>query len=147
MLHFKTPSLFLAAGLIASGPAFAANFCIAVDGGFGNGGTSFVGPSFAVPAAGNCKPWAGFTKTEATVIAFASGSGCLSNNGKVLTFSMIDTDPANFGTGKAVADQIVLCPTAVADCPISGNDQGNFSGAAAEETCTNALLKLPVAHD
>lgn len=147
MLHFKTPYLALCLGFITPVSAFASNFCVAVDGGFGNGGTSFIGTGFAMPDPNACKPWMGFTKTGATVIGTASGTGCLSNSGQVLTLSIFNTDPANFGTGKAVVDQIRLCPNSVADCPITGNDQGNFSGSAVQQTCTNALLKLPVDHD
>jgi hypothetical protein len=48
--------------------SYAANFCIAVNGGFGNGGMTFIGPSFAVPAKGTCTPWAGFTNVDAGVL-------------------------------------------------------------------------------
>lgn len=69
----------VAFGLIAPDAAKAANFCIAVNGGVGHGGTSYVGPSFALPAAGKCAAWAGFTKTAVTVIAIGSGTGCVSS--------------------------------------------------------------------
>ena len=50
--RFKIPHLFLLLGLIAPVNSFAeAHYCIAVDGGFGNGGTTFIGLGFA-PAGG-----------------------------------------------------------------------------------------------
>jgi hypothetical protein len=148
MLRSKISHLSLVLGLTVSVPAYAANFCIAVNGGFGKGGgTSFIAPSFPLPVSGMCKPWSGFTKTGTTVIAFATGTGCLSSDGKVLTFSISNTDPDNFGSGVAVSDQIVLCPKGITSCPVSGNDQGNFAGTAAQQTCVAALLKLPDTHD
>lgn len=147
MLRNKAPCLVLCLGLITPVSAFASNFCVAVDGGFGGGGESFIGTGFALPAANGCKPWAGFTKIGTSVIATANGTGCLSNNGQVLTLSIFNTDPASFGAGNSVQDQIRVCPSSVAECPIVGNDQGNFSGTALEQTCTAALLKLPVTHD
>ena len=147
MFRFKTLFLVLALGLIAPICAYAANFCVAVNGGFGKGGTSFVAPAFTLPAKDGCTAWSGFTKTGSTVIAIATGTGCVANEGKVLTLSIFNTDPAFFGAGSAVSDQIVLCPTGVTGCPVSGNDQGNFSGTAAEQTCDFTLLNLPVTHD
>ena len=148
MFRFKTPLLLLALGLIAPICSYAANYCIAVGGGFGSGGTSFIGPGFALPTAGKCKPWSGFTKTASTVVFFSTGTGCLSSDSKVLTFSIVSTDPANIGADVTASDQIEFCPAEVKSCPIgSGNDQGLFSGTAAPETCTAALLKLPSSHD
>ena len=147
MLRFKGNHLLLVLGLIAPLGTYAANFCIAVNGGFGGGGTSYIAPVFTLPTANKCTPWAGFTKTATTVIAIATGTGCLSSNSKVLTLSIFNTDPAFFGAGSSVSDQITLCPEGVITCPISGQDQGNFGGSAAEETCTAALLKLPQTHD
>ncbi len=142
-----TRSMALVFGLTAPACAYAANFCIAVGGGFGNGGTSFIAPAFKVPAANHCAAWAGFTKTASTVVAFANGTGCLASGGKVLTFSIFNTDPSFFGAGASVSDQIVLCPTGTSDCPVTGQDTGNFSGSAAEQTCTSSLLTLPQSHD
>jgi hypothetical protein len=147
MFRFKRSHLALMLGLIAPVPAFATNFCIAVNGGFGSGGTSFVGPGFVVPTANLCEAWLGFTKTATSVIATATGTGCVSSNGKVLTLSIFDTDPPFLGAGTAVSDYIQLCPKGVTSCPISGSDQGYFAGTAAEQTCTAALLRLPVTHD
>jgi len=148
MFRFKTSHLVLLLGLIA--PIYssaAANFCIAVSGGFGTGGTSFVGPGFAVPAAGKCKPWSGFTKTASTVVLITTGTGCLSSDGKVLTVSVYSTDPEFLGSGQLGSDQIQLCPAGVTNCPISGEDFGQFGGPAKSQSCTTKLLSLPATHN
>ncbi len=144
-----TNLLSCALGLLIAGAACAAepNYCIAVGGGFGSGGTTFIGRGFAVPAVGNCIPWSGFTKTASTVILTTTGTGCLSSNGKVLTVSVYSTDPAFLGAGQLGSDQITLCPVGVTGCPVSGSDQGQFGGTAAPETCTGKLLNLPATHD
>jgi hypothetical protein len=137
----------LALGLIAPISADAANFCVAVNGGFGNGGTSYIAPTFALPAKNNCAAWSGFTKTGTTVIATSTGTGCLASDGKVLTLSIFNTDLEFFGTGVAVLDQIELCPKGVTGCPITGEDAGNFTGPAVQQTCTTSLLTLPPTHN
>ncbi len=147
LFRLKTHHMFLVLGLIAPLPAFAGNFCIKVGAGFGSGGTSYIAPSFDVPAPGICKPWSGFTKTASTVIATATGTGCLSTSGKVLTFSILDTDPSFFGANMAVTDQVRICAKGATDCTITGKDLGNFAGRAKQQTCTSALLKLPDSHD
>jgi hypothetical protein len=147
MFRFKTPYLFLVLGLIAPVCTYAATFCVAVSGGFGGGGTSYIGPNFTLPAANHCAQWSGFTKTASTVVAISTGTGCLANGGKVLTLSIFNTDPPFFGTGESVSDQIQLCPTGVTRCPITGQDLGNFTGSAKEQTCTSSLLTLPQTHD
>jgi hypothetical protein len=147
MFRCKTPLMVLALGLIAPICAYAANFCVAVNGGFGTGGTSYIAPAFTLPAANNCTPWSGFTKTATTVIAISTGTGCLSKSGKVLTLSIFNTDPQFFGDGTAVSDQIQLCPKGVTGCPIAGQDFGNFGGTAVQQTCTARLLNLPQTHD
>jgi hypothetical protein len=46
--------------LVAPGQSFAASpepYCIAVNGGFGSGGTTFVARNFSLPAASKCTPW------------------------------------------------------------------------------------------
>ena len=53
MFRFKTPIIVLALGLTAPIYAYAANFCVAVNGGFGSGGTSYIAPVFTVPAKNN----------------------------------------------------------------------------------------------
>ena len=149
MFRFKIPFVVLGLGLIAPICAYAANFCVAVNGGFGSvsGGTSYIAPAFTLPAKNNCAVWSGFTKTATTVIAISTGTGCLSSNGKVLTLSIFNTDPEFFGTGKAVSDQIQLCPKGVAGCLITGQDVGFFGGSAVQQTCTPRLLTLPQTHD
>jgi hypothetical protein len=147
MFRFKTPFMVVALGLITPIGAHAAGFCVASNGGFGGGGTSYIAPAFTLPAKNHCAEWSGFTKTASTVIAISTGTGCLSNSGRVLTLSIFNTDPLFFGAGKSVSDQIELCPDGVAGCPITGEDVGNFGGIAEEQTCTASLLKLPETHD
>jgi hypothetical protein len=147
MYRFKSRDLCLVLGLMAPTGTYAANFCVAVSGGFGNGGTSFVATSFTLPAANTCIPWSGFTKTATTVILISNGTACLSKSGKVITLSIFNTDPEFFGANASVSDQIQLCRNGVADCPISAQDIGYFTGSAAQQTCTANLLKLPDTHD
>jgi hypothetical protein len=149
MFRFKRPHLLLLLGLIAPVYSYAADYCIAVSGGFGGGGTSFIATDFALPAAGTCTPWAGFTKTETTVIFITTGIACTSTTGGVLTVSVSSADPMNIGAGQTVSDYIQLCKNGGGSCAAgAGSDQGNFSGTpAAAETCTPALVKLPPTHD
>ena len=145
--HTLTSVATVSLGVVLSGAALAQNFCVAVNGGFGSGGTSYIAPVFTVPAKNNCAAWSGFTKTATTVIAISTGTGCLASDGRVLTLSIFNTDPGFFGGGKAVADQIQLCPKGVTGCPITGQDLGNFAGPAVQQTCTAGLLTLPPTHD
>jgi hypothetical protein len=148
MFHFKTSQLLVLIGLIAPMYSTAANYCIAVSGGFGNGGTSFVAKGFSVPAAGNCIPWSGFLKTSSNVIATSSGVGCLSSDGKVLQVSVFSSDPSFFGSSTFAADQIRLCPAGTTGCPIGGGqDVGTFMGGAKPQNCTSKLLNLPAIHN
>ena len=145
--HTLTSVATVSLGVVLSGAALAQNFCVAVNGGFGSGGTSYIAPTFTLPVKNNCAAWSGFTKTASTVIAISTGTGCLANDGKVLTLSIFNTDPPFFGAGKAVSDQIQLCPKGVTGCPITGQDLGNFAGPAVQQTCTAGLLTLPPTHD
>jgi hypothetical protein len=122
--HLTTAVLSCAVASLAAGVAYAeANYCVAVSGGFGSGGTTFIGKGFSVPAAGNCTPWSGFTKTAST-------------------------DPSWFGAGGSGSDYIQFCPKGVSGCPLgSGEDLGAFTGTAAPETCTTSLENLPAIHD
>jgi hypothetical protein len=148
MRRVKTLVRVLSFGLIAPLCASAANYCIKVNGGFGNGGTSFVGKGFAVPAAGACSPWSGFVKTSSTVIANSTGAGCLSSDARVLTLTIFSTDPSWFGPGNFGTDHIRLCPAGVTNCPLGGgSDAGSFSGPASPQACTTKLLSLPALHD
>lgn len=131
--------------------ASASSYCIAANGGFGKGGTTFVGQGFELPLAGKCSPWVGFTKTASSVILTTSGVGCTSSDGKVLTVSVTSADPDFFGAGRNVPDYIRVCPEGSSHCPIgSGSDVGDDylgSGPAAIEKCTSELLELPSQHD
>ena len=146
MFRFKTPLLFLLLGLIAPVYSYAANYCVAVNGGFGNGGTSFMGINFALPDAGKCKPWSGFTKTASTVILTTTGTGCLSSDGKALTVAVSSIDPPTFYIGQYTADYIFLTRGDSSE-PFSGQDTGAFAGPAEPVSCTSDLLNLPSSHD
>jgi hypothetical protein len=121
-------------------------FCIATAGGFGSGGTTFVAPSFTVPAVNKCTPWSGFTKTASTVILNTSGAACLSSTGKTLTVSVSSLDPAFLGTNPA-SDYIQLTRASSTGSFSGGTDQGQFGGSADQVTCTSGLLSLPDSHD
>src|ERR1700691_611065 len=79
--------------LIAPLYASAARYCIALMGGFGSGGTTFIGEGFELPSEGKCSPWVGFTKTASTVVLTTSGVGCTSSDGDVLTVSVNSGGP------------------------------------------------------
>jgi hypothetical protein len=149
MIRFKRSHVMLMLGLIAPLCANAADYCIATNGGFGKGGSSFIGKNFVLPAAGNCLPWSGFTKTATTVIAISAGTGCRSSDGKVLELTISSTDPAYLGSGVAGTDHIKFCPGGATNCPIGGGfGAGTFSnGPAKAQTCTTSLVKLPALHD
>jgi hypothetical protein len=136
------------AGMIGAPVYATAPFCIAVNGGFGNGGTSFVARGFDLPQPSHCTPWSGYTKTSATVILTTFGTACASDDGSVLTVSVASADPSYLGSGTLVSDYIRVCPDSVTSCPIGGGvDSGYITGGAAQQDCTDALLDLPVFHD
>jgi hypothetical protein len=145
--RFKKAHLLVVLGLMAPMSSFASSpYCIAVDGGFGNGGTTFIGSGFALPADGKCSPWAGFTKTASSVIFTTTGTGCVSSDGKALTVSVTSADPAFFNIGQLTADYIQLTRSDAQE-PFSGVDFGAFAGGAKPVTCTNSLVNLPSTHD
>ncbi len=147
MIRFKPFHLFLLLLLPVYSFAAEAHYCIAVSGGFGHGGTTFVGLGFAVPAKGNCTPWSGFTKTASTVILTSTGTGCLSSGGTVLTVSVINSDPSFFGSDSLHSDYIRLSRSGSTGSFTSGQDLGVFGGSADPVTCTSTLLSLPGSHD
>jgi hypothetical protein len=130
--------------------ASASSYCIAVNGGFGTGGTTFIGEGFELPSAGKCSPWVGFTKTASTVVLTTSGVGCTTSDGEVLTVSVTSAGPF-FGAGNLYPDFIQVCPKGSSHCPIgSGSDAGDSAlgaGPASIEKCTSELLELPSKHD
>jgi hypothetical protein len=136
-------SLLLALLIPASGFA-ASNLCIATNGGFGHGGTTFIGPGLAVPLEGKCTPWRGFTKTATTVILTTYGTGCLSSDGTVLTVAVSSADPDFLGAGNIGSDYIQLTKS---NEKFTGSDQGTFGGDAKLVGCTASLLHLPPHHD
>jgi len=136
----------------APGQTFSAGtgspMCIAVNNGFGSGGTTFIGPSFTVPAGGGCTPWSGFTKTASTVVLMTSGGACLSSDGLKLTLNLSSADPSYLGAGSQALDYIELTrASSTASFTKSGTDQGYFAGGADQITCTSSLLQLNETHD
>jgi hypothetical protein len=126
----------------------AQDFCVAVNGGFGSGGATFVGKEFISPTNGMCKPWAGIVKTGSTVVATTTGAACLSDDGVLLTMTLHSTDPDFFGIGASSIDHIQLCPKGPSGCPVAQADSGSFfSGTAAQVTCTAVLTSIPSSHD
>ena len=149
MIRIKPSHVMLVLGLAAPLCSNAADYCIATNGGFGNGGSSFIGKGFVLPAAGLCAPWSGFTKTASSVIAIATGTGCRSTDGKSLELTISSTDPSFLGSGVIGSDHIKFCPGGASTCPYGGGvGTGTFSnGSAKKQTCTTALLTLPAIHD
>ncbi len=141
-------SLVVLSVLLAPIHSFAAEapYCIAVGGGFGGGGTTFVARNFTLPTASKCTPWTGYTKTASTVIFVTNGTSCLSSDNDALTVSVTSADPANIGAGDIVADYIQMYRASATD-PLSGTDYGYFGGSAEPVSCTNDLLTLPAYHD
>jgi hypothetical protein len=123
-----------------------APYCIAVSGGFGNGGSTFVARNFSMPEASKCTPWTGYTKTSATVIFTTNGTACLSSDSKALTVSVSSADPDFLGAGKLAVDYIELSRVSATQ-PFSGQDVGYLMGSADPVSCTSALLTLPSYHD
>jgi hypothetical protein len=150
MFRFKTSFMVLALGLTTPINAYAAGFCVAVNGGFDHGGYTYIAPDFTLPAKNHCEAWAGFVKTGATVILNSHGSGCVSNNGAVLDLSIFSTDPDFVGTSPSTVtyNSIKLCLTS---CAFTSQDRGSNSsglgGGIAEKVPCTGLLKLPENHD
>ena len=126
--------------------ASEAPYCIAVNGGFGNGGTTFVARNFTLPDASKCTPWTGYTKTASTVILTTSGTSCLSSDSKALTVSVSSADPWFLGSGQIASDYIELTRSDTTH-PFTGQDVGYFTGSAAPLSCSSDLLTLPSTHD
>jgi hypothetical protein len=126
--------------------AAEAPVCIAVNGGFGHGGTTFVARNFTLPTENKCTPWTGYTKTASTVILTTSGTSCLSSDSKALTVSVSSADPSFLGAGQLAADYIQLSRGDATE-PFTGQDFGYFAGSAEPVSCTSDLLSLPSSHD
>ena len=151
MFHSKAAYLLVLLGLVAPMQSFAAApaeapYCIAVNGGFGNGGSTFVARNFSMPEANKCSVWTGYTKTSATVIFTTSGTACLSGDSTALTVSVSSADPAYLGVGTLASDYIYMTRTSATE-PFNGEDQGYLMGGAEPASCTNDLLTLPALHD
>lgn len=147
-----SPSVVVADGVRwvwEEGP-ISQDFCIAVNGGFGAGGTTFVGKGFVSPPNGTCKPWSGIMRTAATVVGTSTGAACMSHDAKLLTVSLHTTAPEFLGIGTTATDHIELCPSAATlGCPAHAgqSDRGTFGGPAAQIACTAALSNIPSSHD
>jgi hypothetical protein len=148
MFRFKTSFVALALGLITPTGADAANFCLAVNGGFGNGGYTFVAPGFAVPAKNQCAAFSGFTKAGSTVVLISNGTGCVSNNGARFDLSIFSTNIDFLGPGVFAFDTIRLCLTS---CRFTSDDissNSSLGGGFPEQVpCTPNLLTIPANHD
>jgi hypothetical protein len=139
-------SLLLAPVHSFAAAAAPAPYCIAVGGGFGNGGSTYVARNFSLPEASKCTPWTGYTKTSATVIFTTSGTACLSSDSKALTVSVSSADPDYLGVGKLAVDYIQMSRGSETD-PFAGEDYGYLTGSAEPVSCTSDLLTLPSYHD
>src|SRR3984885_5028330 len=126
--------------------AAEAPYCIAVNGGFGGGGTTFVARNFTLPTQSTCTPWSGYTKTASSVILMTSGTSCLSSDSKALTVSVSSADPSFFGAGQIESDYIELSRGDAKE-PFTGRDIGYFGGGAEPVSCSLGVLSLPSIHD
>ena len=150
MFRFKTLYLSLALGLIAAPvSSFAGAYCIAVGGGFGHGGSTFIAPGLSFPGKNGCNPWSGFTKTATSVVLQTYGDACLSSNGLVLTVSVSSADPEFVGGGShsSVTDYIRLTRSSTSAGFNGGTDVGDLGGSAKSTSCTSSLLTLPSSHN
>ena len=141
-------SLVVLSVLLAPIHSFAAEapYCIAVGGGYGGGGTTFVARNFTLPTEGKCTPWTGYTKTAASIILMTSGASCLSSDSKALTVSVSSADPAFLGAGSIASDYIELSRGDATES-FTGRDIGYFGGGAEPVSCASAVLSLPSTHD
>jgi hypothetical protein len=141
-------SLVALSVLLAPIHSFAAEapYCIAVGGGFGGGGTTFVARNFTLPTQSTCTPWSGYTKTASSVILMTSGTSCLSSDSKALTVSVSSADPSFFGAGQIESDYIELSRGDATE-PFTGRDIGYFGGGAEPVSCSLGVLSLPSIHD
>jgi|HubBroStandDraft_1064217.scaffolds.fasta_scaffold19579_5 hypothetical protein len=148
-MNFRKLMIGAALTGMAASPVFATPYCIAVNGGFGSPttGESFVARNFTVPDPNGCTPWAGYTKSNSTVILIASGTACVSDDGSVMTVSTMNADPSFTGT-TPLYDYLTVCLKS--SCTISSSSigsDGDFVGPAEVQTCTSKLEDLPVTHD
>jgi hypothetical protein len=147
------------AGLIGSVYADPAPYCIAVNGGFDNGGTTFVARQFEAPGPNKCTPWAGYTKIPATVVLTTGGTACLSDDGNVMTVAVSSINP-NWVGSQDGRDYLQFCPqnancageVSVENYPLAGGLDIGFVGGIApgaptvQIDCTDDLLDLPANH-
>jgi hypothetical protein len=151
IISIAQSSLAVLLALLTPVHSFAATsteapYCIAVNGGFGGGGSTFVARNFSMPEASKCTAWTGYTKTASTVIFTTFGAACLSSDSTALTVSVSSADPDFLGAGVQAADYIKMTRTTASN-PFSGQDIGYLTGSAEQTKCTSALLSLPAYHD
>ena len=125
MFRFTTSFMALALGLTTPISADAAGFCVAVNGGFGHGGYTYIAPDFTLPAKNHCEAWAGFAKTgvhrhphtRTVRVAFPTAVA-------VLDLSIFSTDPDFFGVGPTqyAWDSNRDVSTGVTSCPFTSQD-------------------------
>jgi hypothetical protein len=126
------------------------DFCIAVNGGFGGGGVTFVGKNFVAPANGTCQPWSGTMRAGSTVVGTSTGAACQSNDGVLLTVSLQTTAPEWFGIGQTATDHIELCrlnSPQRCQAGVGSNRSSHSTGSATQVTCTTTLRNIPSTHD
>ena len=100
--RFKKAHLLLALGLLVPLQSFAASeapYCIAVNGGYGNGGTTFVARNFSLPAPANARPGRATPRPLTRSSITTGGTSCLSSDNKALTVSVTSQDPWYLGGG------------------------------------------------
>lgn len=145
----RLKALLLLALLPTCGFATESHYCIAADGGWPGGGTTYIAPNFPLPAVGTCGPWQGFAKTAGTVVVFSYGTGCLSNDGKALTVAVTSQNPNWINGSNNGNDYIVLERSEDKGSFTSGSDTGALvfgTSSATPVTCTATLLELPSSH-
>ncbi len=87
-------------GALAPSSSYAANYCIAVGGGFGSGGETFVGYRLCCSCRGHLLAVVRFTKGFSSVVLLTHGSGCLSSDGKVLSVQPVQRRPVLLRRGR-----------------------------------------------
>ncbi len=141
------------AGLMAPVFATQAPYCVALDGGFLNGGASVVARNFEFPEQSKCSTFQGYTKSNATVVFQTNGNLCLSDDGQVVTVLITSADPSfsGFTNGSDLPvkhDYLRFCANGSGTCIFGGGvDFGTLGTTAEHQDCTDILLDLPAYHD
>lgn len=125
------------------------SLCVNVAGGQSGGGGTYVARGLSTPAAGTCKPWAGFMKTGTNVVGFTAGSACTSSDNRVLTATLSTTNPSFFGTNTQVTDHLQICINGACPAGVTQFAASSYFGSStvALVACTSSILTLPSAHN